>query len=584
MADNFDVEELEASVETEGSGTREVSAVQALLRSRSGTPIIPFINNATVNQEGIVKPDGVTILSNNGVISAVGGTGSSSTGIPTSICKMLRIQKHGTEVTLQWQDPDNTIIDGLTLSSWDRTIIVRKQGSYPTDETDGDVILVNSDRNAYDLTGYVDELPDSENEYFYRAFPISVNGAVNLDPENKFGNKVYEFIINPNDSNPATRVKYAGENVNFKPAKMNFTTGVFDYGDWESAFFMGLFKPCMLYNAAAGSDKNGTVMEYLDPNNYGLTIDGDASHVADTSCNANAMVEIGQIWIKEWVDSEGKQHIQIASEQIDSSFDCYTHIKKDGTYNDYVYRAMFDGCNISNKIRSLSGQGLCKNVAGNTQITYAKANGDYWNVDEYAMRRLINYLLILIGKTTDMQGTFGNGAYTGSENGQISSGQANTKGMFYGQTANGVVKVFHIENWWGNIWKITNGCIQKSGKLLYKMCEGTHDGSTVENYNDNGNGYIDSGVTASGTVSEQYIKTMSLVPHLGLVPNNASGGSSSTYYCDGWWSNSSVVGFARFGSHPGYGLVVGAFAFLVDQAVSYSTWTCGVSLSYKKTS
>ena len=137
-----------------------------------------------------------------------------------------------------------------------------------------------------------------------------------------------------------------------------------------------------------------------------------------------------------------------------------------------------------------------------------------------------------------------------------------------------------MEDWWGEIWKITEGVIQKNGKLLYKMCLGTDDGSTVEDYNSDGTGYIDSGVTLPGTISQLYIKKMQLVPHLGLVPTNEAGGSSSTYYCDGCWSNSSVVGFARFGSNPVDGLLVGPFSFLVHVPVSHSYWNFGVALSY----
>ena len=512
------------------------------------------------------------------------GNGSSATGngIPTSICKMLRIQKNGQNVTLKWQDPDDTIIDGQTLCTWDRTLIVRKAGSSPTSEIDGTVILINTTRNQYASSGYVDELPDDD-EYFYRAFPISVNGVVNYDNQNKFGNKLYEFIINPNDSNPATRVKYAGENANYTPAKMNFTSGQFEYGSWESAFFMGLFRPCMVYNDAAGASLKGTVMEYLDPNNYALTVDGDASHVADTSCNANAMVEIGQIWVKDWTDADGKIHVQIGSEEFDGS-DCWTHINKDGeTYRDVIYRSIYDGCNISSKIRSLSNQTPCNTVAGNTQIAYAKANGTGWDVDEYNLRRLINYLLILISKTTDTQTAFGYGRYTGgsSASALIKSGTLDDKGMFWGDTNNNSMKVFHIENWWGNIWKITNGIIQSGGKLYYKMCEGFADGSTIQDYQQtSATGYIDSGITNGGTVSECYIKEMALVPHLGLVPKSTAGGSSTTYYCDGFWSNSGVVGFARFGGDSNNGFLVGAFAFNVNDAVSNSNWNHGVSLFY----
>ena len=114
------------------------------------------------------------------------------------------------------------------------------------------------------------------------------------------------------------------------------------------------------------------------------------------------------------------------------------------------------------------------------------------------------------------------------------------------------------------------------------MCEGIHDGSTVEEYNTNGSGYIDSGVVVSGTVAELYIKTMQLVPKLGLVPTAESGGSSSTYYCDGFWSNSTVVGFARFGSSTNNGLLCGPSCLTVHHAVTHAIWYYGVSLSYSK--
>ena len=526
----------------------------------------PSGSNANVDLSNITDAGKEVIKENSG-----------GSGIPPSICMALRKSQNGTSVSLKWRDPNDTTNEqGQILCTWAKTIIVRKQGSYPEHESDGTVIVTNTVRNAYNLSAYVDTLPDSTNTYYYRAFPVSANGVVCLDPQNKFGQTVYEFVIDPNDSNPKTCVSYVGTNKDYTPAFMDYDKDEFNYGDWDKAFFMGLFRPCML-------NPNGTIKHYLDPNDYTLQADGvTPSDVANTSQDANAMVEIGQIWLKE-EEVNGRFHISIANEKISDDYDCYTHIKSDGTYNEFIYRSIYDGCNLNSKIRSLSGQAICKNVAGDTQISYAKANGNNWGIDEYNLRRLINYLLILIGKSLDTQTTFGTGRYSGGSqqsNNQLNTGTLDKKGMFYGDDSNGAVKVFHIENWWGNIWKITNGVIQSAGKLLYKMCKSTQDGSTASDYNTTGSGYIESGVVATGTITEQYIKKMNLVPGLGLVPTNTAGGSSSTYFCDGWWSNSSVVGFARFGCHPVVGLLVGAFAFGVASAVSLSVWSFGVSLSY----
>ena len=172
-----------------------------------------------------------------------------------------------------------------------------------------------------------------------------------------------------------------------------------------------------------------------------------------------------------------------------------------------------------------------------------------------------------------------------AQTGVVLSGTLNDKGMFYGYNTNkSAVKVFHIENWWGNVWKLTNGLFANYGKLLYKMVGDSQlDGSTVTNYNETGNGYIDSGVTISGS-SGGCIKTMKLVPGLGLVPASVTG-SNSTYYCDGGWFNvSATTLFARFGADSSDGLHCGAFACTLSIYLSNSWWFYGVSLSYKSAS
>ncbi len=53
----------------------------------------------------------------------------------------------------------------------------------------------------------------------------------------------YGFKVSKATQNPSSRVEYLGDAVGLTPAKMNFSSGVFDYGDWAGAFFMP--RPCM---------------------------------------------------------------------------------------------------------------------------------------------------------------------------------------------------------------------------------------------------------------------------------------------------------------------------------------------------
>jgi hypothetical protein len=498
-------------------------------------------------------------------------------GIPPSVCTNLNITEDGNIRKLTWNDPKNTIIDMFTLCTWAGTQIRKKFGSYPKSETDGELVADITVWGTHSTEPLIDENGEG---YYYKAFPYSTHDVFCRNSQNEFGIKVYEFTIDDNDSNPSTCVKYLGENTDFTSAYMNTTTKKFEWGSWESAFFMGLMKPCML-------KRDGSVDYYLYPNDLGLREDGiTASDNKNANYDGNAMLQVGQIWIKEEQIGSLK-HICIANKQVDENYDCWTHKRADGSYTEFYYRALYNGSLIDNIIRSLSGKEECRNVAGNLQLQYAKANGNGYRADEYNFRRLINYLLILMGKSLDMQSTFGTGRYTGykdaNNTGQILiTGTNDKKGPFYCCGDNERVTVFWMEDWWGEIWKFTEGIIQKNGKLLYKMCLGTDDGSTVEDYNIDGTGYIDSGVTLSGTISQLYIKTMKLVPHIGLVPTADAGGSSSTSYCDGMWSNSSVAGFARFGGDPYDGLLVGPFSFNVDLAVSHSNWHYGVALSYRE--
>ena len=384
----------------------------------------------------------------------------------------------------------------------------------------------------------------------------------------------YEFMIDQSIENPMNAVTYLGAAAGYTPFRMNLTTGEADYGSWINSFILSSFRPCMLRY-------DGTVDYYLDPHDYTKKLDGTASDITDTSYEGNVMVEIDPIWIKE-VNENGKFRISIANSKRDNNYTCWTHMKKDGTIAPHIYRSAYDGSVVSGKMRSISGLMPNKNTTGTNQIAYAQANGTGWNIDEYSFRRLMSYLLVLLGKSLDTQDVFGWGTISGGEVVQVPSGTADTLGMFSGfSDERHAVKVFGMENLWGNTVKIHNGLIAINGKLMYKMCEGTADGSTTESYNTTGEGYIDSGVTIGGT-SDRVIREMTLVPSIGLVPTVLGDGGVYKYYCDYGWFNSTVAnGFVRFGCSSGDGFKAGIFALRSDFNTTYSSWWSGCALSYK---
>ena len=76
-------------------------------------------------------------------------------------------------VELNWSDPNDLIYEGATLLSWAGTLVVRKEGSSPTNYTDGTVVLDSKERNAYNTTAYKDTGLTNGVVYYYSFFPYT---------------------------------------------------------------------------------------------------------------------------------------------------------------------------------------------------------------------------------------------------------------------------------------------------------------------------------------------------------------------------------------------------------------------------
>lgn len=377
----------------------------------------------------------------------------------------------------------------------------------------------------------------------------------------------YGYRISKTEGNPAARVEYLFDAVGLTPAKMDFSKGVFSYGDWGDKWFVTENKPLMLKS-------DGTVGYYLDPNNYALKENGDASDVANTSYDGNAMAQIPLVWVKRYEDDSYYYEI-ISDVQYDEDYHAYAHTRADGTIADFFYHSMFGASGSATKLRSLSGQSLSQSLTTENQIAGARANGSKWYINSWSQRELIRTLLVLMGKSTDTQSVFGNGNCQSatSASGLLTTGTLKDKGQFYGYSSNNQqVKVFHIEGFWGDQWIRTAGIINSGGKIYAKMTpEGT--GYRVTEVT----GYTDTGV-ATPTASQSFISSMQCSQY-GMIPT-AVRGSGSTFFCDGMWSVNSQLDYLLAGASAGYAAAGGgAFCFDVGVAPSAANWTVGCGLS-----
>lgn len=487
--------------------------------------------------------------------------------------KARKIEKSGNTVKLWWSDPDDGTADGVTVSRWGKTIIVKKQGSYPEKPTDGTVVVTVTTRNQYADEPYTDTQASPEN-WYYRAFPMSPGGMYSTSELNRFGFWHYGIYIDETDPDEETCVHKLGgyDNYFFERPFMDFDEDKFYWGGWKNVQMLP--KPCML-------QADGTVDYYLDPDDYTKKADGTASDVTNMSYNGNAMMEWSPVFTK--VVREGNRlYMYFCSEKYDDDYECYSCKKSDGEYGEHFYMPIYEGYVSSGKMRSMSsGQKPTVNTTAENEATYATANGTGWNTTLWADEQLLQMLGILFFERLNLQVACGYNP--GSSTSAIThvNGTANAKGMFYGHASTNAVgtKYFGMENWWGHRWRRCNGLMTIDHRVKVKLTNSTIDGSTVTGYNRTGNGYIDTGVDVP-SASESYIKEISGDPRCVTAPVTVSGASSTTYYCDAAWSAAGTMQLI-LGGGVSYGALAGLVAFLVDAAPSRTFWAFGASLSYK---
>ena len=387
-----------------------------------------------------------------------------------------------------------------------------------------------------------------------------------------FREYLYGFDLTIADSNPATRVTYPSdvENSGFAKAVMNFG-GAFSYGSWPSTpgeKFMP--RPCMLRF-------NGTVDYYLNPNDYTKKADGTTSDVANMNYGGNAMMEWPKIYVKRW-ESNGVYHFRCSDMKVDSDYECWSNYDKNNKEIPHFYTPIFFGSKDgSNRLRSISGQSNFVSNTAQTEVTYAKNNGaDIWYTEVLSDRELVNDLLTMMFKSTDLQATAGYGVCSASA--AIAPGSMNTKGLFWGAgDKTSGVKVFGMENWWGNIFRRIAGWCISGGTQKVKLTRGTKDGTTVGDYNFDGNGYKTiSGVnlTRSG-----YISKMKTEP-FGRFPMEANG-STTTFEADQVWADSGNGYYAYVGGNWSLDLICGPFCAALYFVPSNTNANVGAALSCK---
>lgn len=342
--------------------------------------------------------------------------------------------------------------------------------------------------------------------------------------------KRYGYRVKESEGNPASRVEYLFDAVGMTPAKMDYSAGAFNYGSWADFFVVRDNFPCMVKN-------DGTVDYALNPNDYTKkAVTGADSDVANTAYAGNAMSAIPLVYVKRYHEN-GYRYVIFCQEQYDDGYKAYAHTRPDGTISPYAYGPMFKGSIIDSKLRSISGVAPTSGASASAEVAAAQATGSNFTIITWAFWNLIHDLLVLLGKSTHIQSVFGQGHTTGGSSAAdfLETGTLKDKGQFYGYSnTTSAVKVFHMENFWGERWDRMVGLIYDHGMYKAKMTpEGT-------GYNLTGAGYtaIRKGISATSS-GGGYVKSAQQTEH-GLFPT-VLGGSETTFDADYHYYDPNIV-------------------------------------------
>ena len=364
------------------------------------------------------------------------------------------------------------------------------------------------------------------------------------------------------ESNPDTRITYLFDAVGMTPAYMDFGTGNFNYGSWQT-FTEEVSRPVMLKT-------DGTVDYELSRNYMTKKVDGvTASDVSNTAYAGNAMIEFRKYkWVKRYEDAT-YEYVIFSNGNYDGTYNAYAHTDLNGIVKDEFYWGAFKGSNVSSKLRSVADQTVMVSQTRNTEVSYATANGSGYYTIYKSGWEYIGDLLTLISKSDNCQTKFGSGRSKSTNSNAIATGTLKAQPYFKGYTdETSDVKVFGIEGFWGNVWEGMAGLVY-NGQIRTKM---------IPPYNFDGTGYTLTGVTPSGT-SGGFTNTASVTDTSGFVPKTASG-SGTTYYCDGLWFNNTQVDYALVGGDWNDALLAGCRYVHLDNLASLAGANICSRLSY----
>ena len=368
--------------------------------------------------------------------------------------------------------------------------------------------------------------------------------------ENIIGAVRYGIKISKKEKNPDKRVTYIHDAKDLQPARMNFDTGVFDYGSWQGRGFAAPENnyPCMV-------KADGTEDYKLMQEDYTKKEDGAASDVANTDYAGNAMAAFKGGWLCQY-ETEADEFIIWSNVKYDDAYNARHRKAKDGSIREGFYRHIYKPTLIDGKARSISGAEIMRGFTAQQERQLCKANGEEWEQSTWQQWNYIICLLKIMAKTDDLQAAYGYGNCDNPAWDVLPTGTLNDRGQFYGsREKDKQVKVFHTEALWGDKWERLAGLIVDNGTVKVH----THG-----EYNFTGEGYKNIYRYMTNDFDYGFVDGTVMTPY-GRFPVSFNG-SRHAYTADYGAIDAEIVSVPLVGGGCYNGLLCGAYVYLTNTA------------------
>ena len=380
-------------------------------------------------------------------------------------------------------------------------------------------------------------------------YPVNVTYSTGVE---------YTAIIDLANSNPLTCVTYADDAT-------GMTKGS---NDWDNLPIFKDIRPCTL--------QNGSVNYYLNPSNFNYREDGVTPANLDGS-DGDIMIQFSKFAYRIYKDN-GKLYVSVTDDAkkvaADSRYHYYAFSRESEGDRDYFYWGAYKGSlNADGNLASVIGKAPAANETIGIFKRLARNRGSGYTITSFFQLTAIQCLYIIKYGNLDGQSTIGKGItrrfgaigigdldapdITGGSSGYETA----DKGMNYGsnEDINTHVKIFGIEDFWGNIEELIDG-------LTTDNNSGNINIITNWDYNKAGNNN-DFSFPSGSNGSSGHINDVAGTTEAGFM-NILHSGSSNTYFCDDGYLTQNR--FLYFGGHWNSGSYAGPFCMYANYYVDYS--------------